>query len=42
MSLPDFMTDPDAVLKDKDNMWRYNIIPDYTKANLAFNEGKSI
>jgi hypothetical protein len=39
MSIPDFMLDPNAVLNDKDHEWRYNIIPDYTKANKYFDEG---
>ncbi len=40
MSLPDFMTDPNAVLNDKDHDWRYNRIPDYNKVNAIFEEGK--
>lgn len=40
MSLPDFMTNPNAVLGDKDDEWRYNRIPDYTKVNAAYDEGK--
>jgi hypothetical protein len=38
--LPDFMTDPNAVLNDKDHEWRYNRIPDYKKVNAAYEEGK--
>lgn len=40
MSLPDFMTNPNAVLNDTNHKWRYNIIPDYSKANAAFDEGE--
>lgn len=40
MSLPDFMTNPNAVLGDKDDEWRYNRIPDYTKVNATYEEGK--
>lgn len=40
MSLPDFMTDPNAVLNDKDHEWRYNIVPDYSKANALYAEGE--
>lgn len=39
MSLPDFMTNPNAVLEDKDHEWRYNRIPDYTKVNATYEEG---
>ncbi|KAI8888795.1 hypothetical protein K501DRAFT_320716 [Backusella circina FSU 941] len=42
MSLPDFMTDPDAVLNDKDHEWRYNRLPDYTKVNAAFEKEKTM
>lgn len=38
--LPDFMTDPNAVLNDKDHEWRYNRIPDYKKVNAAYDLGK--
>jgi hypothetical protein len=38
--LPDFMTDPNAVLNDKDHEWRYNRVPDYKKVNAAYEEGK--
>jgi hypothetical protein len=37
--LPDFMTDPNAVLNDKDHEWRYNRVPDYKKVNAAYEEG---
>ena len=38
--LPDFMTNPNAVLNDKDHEWRYNRIPDYNKVNAAYELGK--
>ncbi|KAI8047769.1 hypothetical protein BDF21DRAFT_457235 [Thamnidium elegans] len=41
MSLPDFMTNPNAVLEDKDHEWRYNRIPDYTKVNATYEEEKT-
>lgn len=41
-NLPDFMTDPNAVLKDTDCSWRYNRIPDYNKVNATYLEGKKI
>lgn len=40
MSLPDFMTDANAVLNDKHHEWRYNIVPDYSKANALYDEGQ--
>ncbi|KAI9006260.1 hypothetical protein CLU79DRAFT_712802 [Phycomyces nitens] len=40
-SLPDFMTNPNAVLNDKDHEWRYNRVPDYTKVNAAFEAEKT-
>lgn len=40
--LPDFMTDPNAVLNDKDHEWRYNRIPDYKKVNAAYEEGTNV
>lgn len=36
------MTDPNAVLNDKDHEWRYNRIPDYTKVNEYYEKGKHI
>jgi hypothetical protein len=41
MSLPDFMTNPNAVLGDTEDEWRYGRIPDYNKVNAAFDKGKS-
>ncbi|TEB27865.1 hypothetical protein FA13DRAFT_1736042 [Coprinellus micaceus] len=40
MSFPDFLLDPNAVLKD-DAKWRYNLRPDYTNTNNVFNQTKS-
>lgn len=40
MSLPDFMTDPNAVLNDKNHEWRYNRVPDYKKVNETYDQGK--
>ena len=37
--LPDFMKNPNAVLNDSQHEWRYGIIPDYSKANAAYEEG---
>lgn len=36
--LPDYMTDPNAVLKDVDAEWRYGRPPDYSKTRQAFAE----
>jgi hypothetical protein len=39
-SLPDYVTDPDAVLKDKNVNWRYGRAPDYSKTRKVFAESK--
>ena len=39
MALPDYMTDMNAVLKDKVE-WLHGTIPDYSKANNLFLKGK--
>ncbi|KAI8577208.1 hypothetical protein K450DRAFT_191624 [Umbelopsis ramanniana AG] len=41
MSLPDFMTNPNAVLGDTEDDWRYGRIPDYNKVNAAFDKEKT-
>ncbi|KAJ4369206.1 hypothetical protein N0V83_006291 [Neocucurbitaria cava] len=41
-SLPDYLTNPDAVLGDKDAKWRYGRPPDYSKTRKAFEETKQI
>jgi hypothetical protein len=38
-ALPDYVTDPDAVLKDKAN-WRYGRAPDYSKTRKVFAESE--
>ncbi|KAI0132747.1 hypothetical protein BJ170DRAFT_700499 [Xylariales sp. AK1849] len=38
--LPDYMTDPNAVLKDLDAAWRYGKPPDYSNTRRAFAETK--
>ncbi|KAH9567311.1 hypothetical protein CY35_03G023100 [Sphagnum magellanicum] len=35
MSVPDLLTDPNAVLLDR-AQWRHGVAPDYTKANASF------
>jgi hypothetical protein len=40
--LPDFMTDPNAVLNDTEHEWRYGRVPDYKKVNAAYDLGKSL
>lgn len=39
-ALPDYMTDPDAVLRDLNCQWRYGRPPDYSKTRLVFEESK--
>ncbi|KAF2762417.1 hypothetical protein EJ05DRAFT_725 [Pseudovirgaria hyperparasitica] len=41
-SLPDYVTDPNAVLKDADARWRYGRAPDYTKTRKVFTETKKM
>ncbi|KAI1738242.1 hypothetical protein F4680DRAFT_450322 [Xylaria scruposa] len=41
VTLPDYMTDPNAVLKDVDAKWRYNQPPDYSKTRKYYSETKS-
>lgn len=37
-ALPDYLVDPDAVLKDVDASWRYGRPPDYSKTRKVFAE----
>lgn len=39
-ALPDYLTDPDAVLKDKEVKWRYGRAPDYSKTRKVFSESE--
>ena len=39
-ALPDYLTDPDAVLKDTEVEWRYGKAPDYSKTRSVFSESK--
>lgn len=41
-SLPDYMTDPNAVLNDENVTWRNKRAPDYTKVNATFEETKTV
>ncbi|CAI6269553.1 unnamed protein product [Periconia digitata] len=41
-ALPDYVTDPDAVLKDAEANWRYGRAPDYSKTRKVFAETKSM
>ncbi|KAK8178926.1 hypothetical protein BKA81DRAFT_383453 [Phyllosticta paracitricarpa] len=40
--LPDYLTDPDAVLKDQDAKWRYGRPPDYSKTRKVYAETKKM
>ncbi|KAG0163483.1 hypothetical protein DFQ28_011612 [Apophysomyces sp. BC1034] len=40
-NLPDFMTDANAVLNDKDHDWLYKRVPDYKKVNEAYEREKT-
>lgn len=39
-ALPDYLTDPDAVLKDAEVKWRYGRAPDYSKTRKVFAESQ--
>lgn len=39
-ALPDYLTNPDAVLGDNDAKWRYGRAPDYSKTRKVFAESK--
>lgn len=39
-SLPDWVTDPNAVLADEIASWRYGRAPDYTQTRKMFEESK--
>ncbi|KAF2873002.1 hypothetical protein BDV95DRAFT_605581 [Massariosphaeria phaeospora] len=41
-ALPDYLTDPDATLKDAHAKWRYGRAPDYSKTRQVFTETKSM
>lgn len=38
-ALPDYVLDPNAVMKDSDAAWRYKTAPDYTKTRKLWAEG---
>ncbi|BFZ60549.1 hypothetical protein YB2330_001586 [Saitoella coloradoensis] len=40
-AIPDYMTDPNAVLKDQNITWRNKRAPDYTKVNAEFEKTKT-
>lgn len=39
-ALPDYLTDPDAVLKDAQAKWRYGRAPDYSKTRKFYAESE--
>lgn len=39
-ALPDYVTDPDAVLKDSQASWRYGRAPDYSKTRKVYADSK--
>jgi hypothetical protein len=40
LALPDYLTNPDATLGDKDAKWRYGRAPDYSKTRKMFEESE--
>lgn len=39
--VPDYMLDPDAVMKDVDAAWRFKAPPDYSKTRAVYKAGAS-
>ena len=39
-ALPDYVTNPDAVLNDTNVNWRYGRAPDYSKTRQVFAESR--
>ena len=39
-SIPDYLADPDAVLKDTQSKWRYGRAPDYSKTRKVYAESE--
>jgi hypothetical protein len=39
--MPDYMTDPNAVLKDLESAWRFGRPPDYSKTRSFYASSKS-
>jgi hypothetical protein len=39
-ALSDYLTNPDAVLGDKDAKWRYGRAPDYSKTRKVYADSK--
>lgn len=40
-SVPDYMLNPDAVMKDVNAAWRFKTPPDYSKTRAVYKEGAS-
>ena len=38
--LPEYLTDPNATLRDKGAKWRYGSAPDYSKTRKVYEESK--
>jgi hypothetical protein len=38
--LPDYLLDPNAVLKDESAKWRYGQAPDYSNTRKVYNESE--
>ena len=39
-AIPDYLADPDAVLKDTNSKWRYGRAPDYSKTRKVYAESE--
>ena len=38
-AIPNYMLDPNAVLRDENITWRFDKVPDYTAANENYEKG---
>ena len=38
-AIPNYMLDPNAVLRDENITWRFGKVPDYTAANEKYQKG---
>lgn len=41
-AIPNYMLDPDAVLRDENIAWRFGKVPDYSAANDNYQKGDHV
>jgi len=39
-AIPNYMLDPNAVLRDENITWRFGKVPDYSAANASYQKGQ--